>query len=171
MMKARCSSKSLLSHYHVSCCGTEGHKKRTVVLWGALFERWEDQSLCTMSVCDEIWDVQKGLLLESYFSTRYFCRLKIAWSQEHMKQKILVYSWEKIGYTYIYMYLLQGLKKSHPRNNGLLGLFGIAWGRTCLYCPLLLPDLLKGAGCKTIAVHLTLPPPESSSPNVKDTLG
>ena len=56
---------------------------------------------------------------------------------------------------YIYIYLLQGLKISHPRNKRLFGLFGIAWGRTCLYCPLLLPDLLKGAGCKTIAVHLT----------------
>ena len=55
------------------------------------------------------------------------------------------------------MYVLQGLKKSHPRNNHLLGLFGIAWGRTSLCCPLLLPDLLKGAGCKTIAVHLTPP--------------
>ena len=68
------------------------------------------------------------------------------------------------------IYILQGLKKSRPRNNRLLGLFGIAWGRTSLYCPLLLPDLLKGAGCKTIGVHLTHPP-QSSSPNVKDTLG
>jgi hypothetical protein len=43
--------------YHVSRCYPEGHTTRTVVLWGALFERWEDQSLCTMCFCEEIRDV------------------------------------------------------------------------------------------------------------------
>jgi len=43
--------------YHVSRCYPESHTTRTVVLWGALFEHWEDQSLCTMSFCEEIRDV------------------------------------------------------------------------------------------------------------------
>jgi hypothetical protein len=153
--------------YHVTSCYPEGHTTRTVVLWGALFERFAQWVFVKRSEMSR---------KDCFLSPIFLQDISTAWKSPEAKnignKKFWFILEKKIGYIYIYIYIyiLQSLKESHPRNNRLLGLCGIAWGRTCLYCPLLLPDLLKGAGCKTIAVHLN-PPPKSSSPNVKDTLG
>ena len=184
MMKAMCSSKALLFHVLCFTLLARGSPDKDSSFMGcfiwalggplALHNEflWRDPRCLERTASWVLFFYKIFLPLENRLeprteetkNSRLFLR----------KNKIYIYIYIYIYicvYIYVYIYILQGLKKSHPRNNHLLGLFGIAWGRTCLYCPLLLPDLLKDAGCKTIAVHLTHPLPESLSPNVKDTLG